>query len=121
MTTIFRVIPKVFTTPSDPVGFTIEGVSARINSMDIGNQKTFPFSFIFYCKDKVTGAWIPKDGADLPVRVSVPVPGQVAVNMVSLLVSPNKLDKYKAAGIICASQGYQLLPIEQQDTLLDVT
>lgn len=119
MATIFRVVPKAFPTPSNPIGFTIEGISARINTADIGDQTKYPFSFVFYSKDAENN-WIPKDGADIPVRVLIPLPSVGNVNIVSLLLSPSKTDKYRAASIICGFQGYQLLPIEDQDTLLDV-
>lgn len=119
MATIFRVTPKTFTTPADPKGYVIEGISARINTGDIGDQSTYSFSFVFYCKDK-SGAWVSKDGADIPVRVIVTIPSIGNANLVALLVSPSKADKYKAASIICLSQNYQLLPIEQQDTLLEI-
>lgn len=119
MAAIFKVNPRSFPTPSNPIGFTIEGVSARINSGEIGDQSFYSFSFVFYSKN-VDGTWTPRDGADIPVRVNITLPSLGNVNLVSLLVSGSKADKYKAASIICSSQGYQLLPIDQQDTLLEI-
>jgi hypothetical protein len=119
MTTIFKVEPKTFPTPSDFIGQIIKGVSTRINTSDIGNETTYPFSFVFYSRD-LEGNWIPEDGADIPVRVIINLPNNTTINLVSLLFSPNRVDRYYAASIIASSRGYKLLPIEEQDTLLDV-
>lgn len=120
MATIFKVTPKSFPTPSNPVGFTIQGISARINTGDIGDQTSYPFSFVFYCKD-LEDNWVVQDGVDRNVRILLNVPGLGYANLVSLMFSPAKADKYLAAKVICAAYGFQLLPIEEQDTLLDIT
>jgi hypothetical protein len=120
MAAIFKVTPKTFPTPANPIGFTIYGVSARINTGEIGDQLSYPFSFIFYTKD-VNDNWFAQDGVDRDVRPLIDVPGLGHINLISLLFAPSKADKYLAASVICSLYGFQLLPIEEQDTLLDIT
>jgi hypothetical protein len=116
MSTIFRTQPKHFTSPADPIGYDIEGVSASIANCNIGDTDFYDFSFVFYTyPDNV---WTVKDGANRNVYRLVNIPGLGAVELLSLFFSAKAENVYYAAYLLGQAYGYTLLPIEEQDSLL---
>lgn len=110
MATIFKLVSKEV----QGLSYAVTGVSARLNSCDIGDQLSYIFSFSFYAQDEL-GNYIFKHISDIPVKSYLYTPEDSSTSVVSLLLSPKKIDNYKAALFLCGLYNYQLLPIYQQD------
>ena len=114
---IFKLEPKKFPTPADPVGYTITGVSCRTNINEIGAKDTISCTFTFYTQD-AAGTWFAKDIVDREVKREAEVPGLGKVPILSMLVSPKRSDIYKGASLMAGAYGFKLLPIGEQTDLV---
>lgn len=135
---IFKCQPRNFSTPAEPAGFDVVGISAAALSYQLGDTTAMQCYFQFYQeKDSSyvqvgqgTNADIPKDvtidpatysylranyGSALFPEVSISAP--TTYHLHSMLFGGNKEEIYKGAVFFALAKGYTLLPIARQTFL----
>lgn len=113
---IFKLEPKSFPTPADRAGYTITGVSCRININEISFKDSLSCTFTFYTQNNL-GTWFVKETVERDLKLEVEVPGLGKMPVVSMLFSPKPTEVYKSAGILAGAYGFKLLPFADQDGL----
>jgi hypothetical protein len=108
----FKVVPKVFTTPSDTAGYTIDAIGVALVNAEVDVAPTIMVQFSFFSAGTL------KMQDNKPVAKKVTITGMGDIDFFGGLLSYDKAKVYSVASLMCAKNGFTLAPMAEQVELL---